>query len=214
MANIVATRRQAPWIGIGVSGQWKSSQDALEAARLDFNVVREDTFWWKPTMPIAQAGAGQSVCDQEHLPMYANVRDTDNKVLGCVTPQYRIIQNKDAFSLIDPFLSNGYITHAGMTSDGLCFMVAEIERPRKIGGEPYMVNLMITNSFNTKYPCQIIMTPIRIIWKNVRIWFLSVSLCSPCSSSCANTAQISSGVMDSTRVSYRTMVFILPKPEK
>ena len=36
-----------------------------------------------------------------------------------------------------------------------------------IGNEPYEINLMLTNSFNTKYPCQIIMTPIRIICQNM-----------------------------------------------
>lgn len=155
---IVQGSRQAPWIGIGVSGQWSSSWEALQAAQLDFTVRQEVLYWQKDDPPYVY---------NEKVPMFANVRDTDDKLLGCVTPQYKIIQNIDAFSLIDPFLNNnGFITHAGMTEDGLCFMIAEID-VRVIGREDYTINLMLTNSFNTRYPCQIIMTPIRIICQNM-----------------------------------------------
>ena len=45
-------------------------------------------------------------------------------------------------------------------------MVAEVSIAT-IGGEDYQVNLMCTNSFNAKYPCQIIMTPVRIVCQNM-----------------------------------------------
>ena len=159
--SIVQGSRVAPWIGIGVSGQWKSSAEALEASKLDFDVRQERLFWRRE-----EDYNGTSLVYDEPAPMFANVRNTDDELLGCVTPQYRIIQNKDAFSLLDPFLGNGTITHAGMTADGLCFMIAEVGL-ETIGGEDYVINLMATNSFNTKYPCQIIMTPIRIICQNM-----------------------------------------------
>lgn len=156
--TIVTRRRVAPWVGIGVSGRWDNSADALHAAELDFIVRQEQLFWQLDDNGIIY---------NEKAPMYGNVRSTDNQLLGCVTPQYKIIQNTDAFALLDPFLGNdGIITHAGMTEDGLCFMVAEVQN-RTIGGEEYTINLMATNSFNTKYPCQIIMTPVRIICQNM-----------------------------------------------
>lgn len=154
---ITQQNRVAPWIGIGVSGQFQSSVDALEAAQLDFQVRQEQLYW--------QRVDGNFVWN-ENAPIFGNVRNTDNKLLGCVTPQYKVIQNKDAFSLIDPFLTNGVITNAGMTEDGLCFMVARVGI-ENIGKEDYEINLMVTNSFNTKYPCQIIMTPVRIICQNM-----------------------------------------------
>lgn len=159
MPTAITTNRTVPWLGIGVSGVWNSSAEALEAAKLDFDVRQEDLYW--------QHVEPDGIVYDEKVPMYANVRNTDDKLLGCVTPQYKIIQNKDAFALIDPFLGNGKITHAGMTEDGLAFMVAEVEVERIIGSEPYNINLMVTNSFNTKYPCQIIMTPIRIYCQNM-----------------------------------------------
>lgn len=157
---ITQGNRVAPWLGIGVQGLWHDSASALEASGLDFD-VRQEQLYWQHEVP------GGIVYD-ERAPMFANVRNTDNRLLGCVTPQYKVIQNRDAFSLIDPFLGNGgVITNVGMTEDGLCFMVARMQVERILGGEPYEINLMLTNSFNTKYPCQIIMTPVRIYCQNM-----------------------------------------------
>ena len=162
--TITHSNRVAPWLGVGVSGRWDNSADALKAAGMDFT-VRQEQLYWQREEKSPQHFMQQLVYD-EPVPMFANVRNSDDKMLGCVTDQYRIIQNSDAFSLIDPFLTNGCITHAGMTENGLCFMVAEVGL-QTFGDEDYMINLMLTNSFNTKYPCQIIMTPLRIICQNM-----------------------------------------------
>lgn len=163
MPNAIATgNRVAPWLGIGVQGQWDNSAEALHAAGLDFDVRQEELFWQRVDKELPQ------YVYNERVPMFANIRNTDDRLLGCVTPQYKIIQNRDAFSLIDPFLgTGGVITNVGMTEDGLCFMVARMQVERTIGNEPYEINLMLTNSFNTKYPCQIIMTPVRIYCQNM-----------------------------------------------
>ena len=159
---ITQGNRVAPWLGIGVQGQWDNSAEALHAAGLDFDVRQEELFWQRVDKEMPQ------YVYNERAPMFANIRNTDDRLLGCVTPQYKIIQNRDAFSLIDPFLgTGGVITNVGMTEDGLCFMVARMQVERTIGNEPYEINLMLTNSFNTKYPCQIIMTPIRIYCQNM-----------------------------------------------
>ena len=134
---ITQGNRVAPWLGIGVSGQWDNSAEALRDAELDFDVRQEQLYWQHEDPP------GSGVVYDERAPMFGNVRNTDDKLLGCVTPQYKVIQNRDAFSLIDPFLSTGgVITNVGMTEDGLCFMVARMQVDRIIGGEPYEINLM------------------------------------------------------------------------
>lgn len=158
--TIVQSNRVAPWLGIGIQGRWDNSSEALRDAGLDFDVRQEKLFWQRDDNGIVY---------NEVAPMFANVRNTDDRLLGCVTPQYKIIQNRDAFSLIDPFIqgNGGIITNVGMTEDGLAFMVARVQVARSIGMEPYEINLMATNSFNTKYPCQIILTPIRIYCQNM-----------------------------------------------
>lgn len=161
--TIMQNNRVAPWLGVGVQGRWDNSREALAAAGLDFEVRQEKLFWQRADKEMPQ------YVYNEQVPMFANVRNTDDKLLGCVTPQYKIIQNRDAFSLIDPFVNGGggVITNVGMTEDGLAFMVARMQVAKSIGMEPYEINLMLTNSFNTKYPCQIIMTPVRIYCQNM-----------------------------------------------
>jgi hypothetical protein len=161
--TIMQSNRVAPWLGIGTQGKWDNSLDALRAGKLDFEVRQEKLYWEREDKEMPQCFY------KEQAPMFANIRNVDNRLLGCVTPQYKIIQNRDAFSLIDPFVqgNNGVITNVGMTEDGLAFMVARVQVERTIGGEPYEINLMVTNSFNTKYPCQIILTPIRIYCQNM-----------------------------------------------
>ena len=164
MTQLATQQRKVPWLGVGVSGSWGSSSEALQAADMNFYVKSEKTYWKKPALSTGNA----TWVDDEELPMFANVRADTNEVLGCVTPNYRIVQNTDAFSLIDPFLGNdGEITNVGMTGDGLCFMVAKVKQGLELGGDPFDIYLMATNSFNTKYPCQIIMTPIRIYCQNM-----------------------------------------------
>ena len=131
--SIQTMKRVAPWIGIGVSGEWDNSADALRESHLDFTVRRERLYW--------QHQEPNNIVYDEPVPMFAAIRDTDDMLLGCVTPQYKLIQNKNAFALLDPFLGNGKITHAGMTANGLCFMVAEIDI-KTIGHEDYKIFLM------------------------------------------------------------------------
>lgn len=160
---ITQSNRVAPWIGIGVQGQWDNSLEALQAADMDFTVRREQLYWQREDKQMPQ------YVYNEPVPMFANVRDDTDQQLGCVTKQYKVVQNVDAFSIIDPFVqgNNGVITNVGMTEDGLCFMVARVQVERTIGGEPYEINLMATNSFNTRYPCQVILTPVRIYCQNM-----------------------------------------------
>ena len=159
-----AYARDAPWIGIGVRGAWKHWQDALVEAKLDFEVSPHPA-----KVEIVDYGkSGQfNTSYYDTVPgVQVNV-DNNNRILGCVSSQYGIIQNKDAFSLLQPLLDDGaIITNAGMTEQGLCFMIAVWETT-DILGEEWNYNIMCTNSFNSQFPCALIMVPTRIICQNM-----------------------------------------------
>lgn len=167
MTNIVR-KREAPWIGIGVKGEWHDPMDAMEDAHLDFQVSSQDAYWNKPEEPLAQvANDPVVICQPEKIPVKVNVRMTDNRVLGCVTDGYRIIQNESAFKLLEPFcMAGGVITNAGMTEQGLCFMVLRMMN-KEIFGDRYDFDVMCVNSFNGKFNLGLIVTPIRIICQNM-----------------------------------------------
>ena len=109
MAALVETMfsvREKPWHGLGtIVSEAPDSQKALELAGLDWNVIQKDII----------TSDGSSV-----IPGFkANVRDTDNSVLGIVTDRYKVVQNSEAFAFTDELLGEGvrYET-AGSLQDG------------------------------------------------------------------------------------------------
>jgi len=169
MANqitLVNRQREAPWIGIGVSGQWDDYREALHDAKLDFEAEAREA-----KVEIYDpygTGFGTSIVNYETVPgVQVNVQKDNNRILGCVSNQYGIVQNEQAFSLLEPFTQlGGIITNAGMTEQGLVFMVLRM-RKEMINGEEWNFDVMCTNSFNGAFPCALMMVPTRIICQNM-----------------------------------------------
>jgi len=122
--------RYAPWHGLGVRVESAlNSREALEASGLNWKVVQ------KPIMTN----------EYEPINGYkANVRETDNKVLGVVTDRYKVVQNSEAFAFTDALLGEGvkYET-AGSLQDGKkIWILAKLPDKYIIEGEqiaPYLV---------------------------------------------------------------------------
>lgn len=153
-ASIISSRtRQAPWIGVGITGQWDSVPDALKAADLDFEVVSEPAYTDDHVMLTG-------IC--------ANRIVGTGEILGVVSDsRYGIVQNVDAFSLLNPFLGmGGVIEHVGMTDEGMVFMVMRLSTFNSLGNE-YELYVCAMNSFNAKFPLAVIVTPVRVICQNM-----------------------------------------------
>lgn len=165
MANQLATyRREAPWIGIGVSGHWTDYREALHDAQLDFEVEAKDA---KVEVDIP-AWSGGSIMRYDTVPgVQVNMVKDSDKILGCVSKQYGIVQNEQAFKLLEPFTQlGGVITNAGMTEQGLVFMVLRMRR-EMMQGDEWDFDVMCTNSFNGNFPCALMMVPTRIVCQNM-----------------------------------------------
>lgn len=160
--EVANAKPKAPWIGIGASGEWTDVQEAMAAAGLNF-AVGSRTMEYQ-----CKADDSGSFVTYNPVPGFkANVREDTDQFLGCVSGTYQIVQNEEVFSLLEPFIqAGGKITHAGMTDQGLCFMVAEVENA-SIAGDSYSINVMATNSFNGAFPAAVICTPLRIICQNM-----------------------------------------------
>lgn len=106
--------REKPWHGLGTRvEQAPDSKDALVAAGLDWNVFQRAI--------VTEDGI--------HLPGYkANVRDTDNKVLGVVTDRYKVVQNSEAFAFTDDLLGEGvrYETAGSLQEGKRTWMLAKL----------------------------------------------------------------------------------------
>jgi len=153
MSNEIVRERQAPWIGLGTSGQWLDTQSALAGAGMDFNVVSQRLI----TEKDGEVANG----------FLANVREDTGEVLGVTTDKYGIVQNDAAFAMLDPWLADGgVITQAGMTKTGMMFMVAELTQFNALG-DAYTLYAAAMNSFNSKFTCTVFMTTLRIVCQNM-----------------------------------------------
>ena len=82
--------RTKPWHGLGVQVQEApESKDALRLAGLDWKVYQREVY----------TDSGIRIDGYR-----ANVRNTDNRVLGVVTERYKIVQNEEAFAFTDALL--------------------------------------------------------------------------------------------------------------
>ena len=87
--------RETPWHGLGrIIMDAPASREALELAGLDWQVESRNIY--------SDTGA--------MIPGYrANVRSTDDAVLGVVSDRYRIVQNEEAFQFTDDLLGEGVV---------------------------------------------------------------------------------------------------------
>lgn len=97
--------RKPTWKGLGVNvTEARSSREALTLSGLDWCVYQQ-TMTADNGIPIAG--------------FRANLRNTDDFLLGIVTDKYKVVQNYEAFAFTDALLGQGvrYET-AGMLQDG------------------------------------------------------------------------------------------------
>lgn len=164
-------RREAPWIGVGKSGSWDNVDEALLDCGLDFQVRGQDAYtdlWSTGAVLNPNVLVSVPVTMKEKVPgVTVNVREDTEEIVGVVSEQYGLIQNSDAFKLMQPFCDKGaIIRHGGMTTQGMCFMVAEYS-DFDANGDGYITYVCMMNSFNARFPLALFVTPVRVICQNM-----------------------------------------------
>jgi phage/plasmid-like protein (TIGR03299 family) len=146
--------REAPWHGLGKGvEQALNSEEALQEAGLDWTVIQK-TIQTEDSMAITG--------------YKANIRETDQRVLGVVTDRYKIVQNHEAFAFTDELLGEGvkYETAGSLQNGKKVWLLAKLPDNYIISGDrisPYMV---FSNSHDGSGSIKIAMTPIRIVCQN------------------------------------------------
>ena len=115
--------RTAPWHGLGVSvEEAPTSEKALQLAGLDWQVEQRDIY----------TSAGRRVEQFK-----ANVRDTDQKVLGVVSDKYQVVQNEEAFAFTDALLGEGvqYETAGSLANGKMIWLLAKLPEKYIINGD-------------------------------------------------------------------------------
>lgn len=150
------TARVPAWHGLGtVVKEALTSEEAIRLAELDWDVTAKPLYLDDGTLVPGKV---------------ANVRSSDNKVLGVVGTSYKIVQNKEAFDFVDAVLNNGDVEVKFETAGALdggrrIWLLANLPARRVVGDEvvPYLV---FTNSHDGYYAITAAMTPTRVVCQN------------------------------------------------
>ena len=146
--------REKPWHGLGTSVMdAPGSSEALELAGLDWHVVQKD------------------ILTTDGFPMEgfkANVRETDDQVLGVVTNRYKVVQNEEAFAFTDALLGEGvrYETAGSLQNGRRIWILARLPQQYIISGDEITPYLVFMNAHDGTGAIKVAMTPIRVVCQN------------------------------------------------
>ena len=145
--------REVPWHGLGTKvDEAPNSKEAIKLAGLDWNV--------NPT--VIYDANGKEISGYK-----ANMRDSDQSILGIVSDRYQIVQNSEAFEFTDSLLDEGVVYEtAGSLRDGKqIWLLARMPSTTILGDDvdPY---LWFTNTFDGSGAIRVCATPIRVVCNN------------------------------------------------
>ncbi len=146
--------REKPWHNLGTEvSQAPSSIDALVYAGLDWKVVQKDVY----------TKGGTQIEGYK-----ANIRNSDNSVLGIVSDRYKVVQNKEAFQFTDDLLGEGvtYETAGALQGGKKVWMLAKMPHRYIIAGDEITPYLVVMNSHDGSSSIKVAMTPIRVVCQN------------------------------------------------
>ena len=147
-------KRLAPWDGVGmnVHGAF-SSKEVMQRAGLDWSVSSRKLY----------------LSDGSPVPgVKANVRSTDNKVLGIVGPDYKIVQNAEAFSFMDQVLGEGvtYETAGALKGGRRVWVLAHIPGEYRFVEDKADPYILFSTTHNGSGAIKVCLTPIRVVCMN------------------------------------------------
>jgi phage/plasmid-like protein (TIGR03299 family) len=162
--SMFSSNNKVPWHGIGtIVSESPNSVEALTLAGLNWKVEKRKIF--------VEDARLNSVNKLVQIPeKFANVRDKDNKVLGIVGSQYKIVQNTEAFDFVDSLLVLGegkvkYET-AGSLNEGRKIWLSTKLPSFELLNDKVDNYVVFTNSFDGSASIRAMITPIRVICNN------------------------------------------------
>ena len=146
--------RVPPWHNLGICVEAAlSSGEALKKSGLNWTVTQ------RPIMTD----------NYDPIPGYkANIRDTDNRVLGVVTDRYKVVQNQAAFAFVDNLLGEGvrFETAGSLNGGKKVWMLAKLPNQYTMLDEQIEPYLVFSNSHDGSSSIRVACTPIRVVCQN------------------------------------------------
>lgn len=144
-----------PWHGLGTAVPTAvTSKEAIQLAGLDWDVELRKV----------------RLVDGIGIPQYrAITRTTDNKVFGMPTPDYKPIQNRDAFTFLDSLVQDKVLVYdtAGAINEGkTVWMLARMDEDFRIQDDVYGKFLLATTSHDALHSLMFWTTAVRVVCEN------------------------------------------------
>lgn len=160
--------KETPWHSLGtILKAAPKFIDAMELGGLNFNV---DLRPMKALVPVNDSGDTIEVDVPEN---FAVVRDDRKSVLGVVGPSYRVLQNAEAFGVLEPLLDAGLasLETGGTLREGrdVWMMVRfniDDAKVREVFGKEVVPFGLISNNHNGSRKVVLQETPIRVVCAN------------------------------------------------
>jgi phage/plasmid-like protein (TIGR03299 family) len=144
-----------PWHGLGVPVQQAmTAKEAIELGSLNWEVKLENVFT-QDQKPIDN--------------VFSVVRQDTRYPLGVVRTRYTVLQNNDAFDILDSLVENGLRYHViGSLDNGRkIWLLAKLPgQIRVIGHDVVDKYLLLSNSHDGTQTLRIAFTPIRVVCNN------------------------------------------------
>lgn len=157
--------KQGAWHRLGtVLGDAPTTADAIIAAGLDWEVIER---------PVSvNYATNDGMISHVTVPDYkALVRSTDSKVLSVVGSGYQPLQNKDAFSWFDPFVSSGKVkleTAGALRGGRRVWVLARIVDVvgEVVKNDPILPFLLLSNGHDGQNAIRVGLTATRVVCMN------------------------------------------------
>jgi phage/plasmid-like protein (TIGR03299 family) len=150
---------ETPWHKLGTKvNENILTADAIKAAGLDWNVK---------AVPLY---TGQEYGSKE-VPNRAVLRETDNRILGIIGPNYVPLQNSEAFSFFDSYLEAGEAklnTAGSLVKGQKIWVLASLNRApiEVVKGDIVEKYLLLSNSHRGGIAVHVGFTPVRVVCAN------------------------------------------------
>ena len=162
--------RAMPWHGLGVVLEEypRSIDEALDKAGLGWKVTHGDVLVVKTPARTDDFGTKHP---PELIPangFKANLREDTGEVLGIVSDEYEVVDNRDAFRFLDALIGSDlhFETAGSLWGGRRVWCLARLPEYVELGGDPSATYIYVANSHDGSMAVTAAVTPIRIVCAN------------------------------------------------
>jgi phage/plasmid-like protein (TIGR03299 family) len=162
--------REVPWHGLGVviDDYPKSIDEALDKAGLGWKVTHGDALVVKSSEWTDDFGTKHPAELIRAKGFKANLREDTGDVLGIVSDEYEVVDNRDAFRFLDALIGSElhFETAGSLWAGRRVWVLARLPEYVELGGDLSATYVYVANSHDGSMAVTAAATPIRIVCAN------------------------------------------------